>query len=161
MINKVEGNILDRIEKLLIPVLDQMKLEMVDMEYLQDGAYWFLRIYLEKIDGELTLDECAKVSNNISEDVDKIIEDKFFLEVSSPGLERSLKKEKDFLRFVGEKIKVILRHKVEDSRNWTGKLEKYEDSIIYLNVDGKTLTIPFEEIKKANIVFEFKDNKDN
>ena len=161
MINKVEGNILDRIEKLLIPVLDQMKLEMVDMEYIQDGAYWFLRIYLEKIDGEITLDECAKVSNNISEDVDKIIEDKFFLEVSSPGLERSLKKEKDFLRFVGEKIKVILRHKIEDSRNWTGKLEKYEESTIYLNVDGKTLTIPFEEIKKANIVFEFKDNKDN
>ena len=161
MINKVEGNILDKIEKLLIPVLDQMELEMVDIEYIQDGAYWFLRIYLEKIDGEITLDECAKVSNNISEDVDKIIEDKFFLEISSPGLERSLKKEKDFLRFVGEKIKVILRHKIEDSRNWTGKLEKYEESTIYLNVDGKTLTIPFEEIKKANIVFEFKDNKDN
>lgn len=161
MINKVEGNILDKVEKLLIPVLDQMELEMVDIEYIQDGAYWFLRIYLEKIDGEITLDECAKVSNNISEDVDKIIEDKFFLEISSPGLERPLKKEKDFLRFVGEKIKVILRHKIEDSRNWTGKLEKYEESTIYLNVDGKTLTIPFEEIKKANIVFEFKDNKDN
>jgi len=158
MVNKVEEKILSKIEKLLIPILEPMELETVDIEYIQDGAYWFLRIYLEKINGEITLDECAKVSNNISEDVDKIIEDKFFLEVSSPGLERSLKKEKDFLRFVGEKIKVILKHKIENSRNWTGILEKYEGSIVYLNNEKQILEIPFEEIKKANIVFEFKDN---
>ena len=160
MVNKVDEKLLVKVEKLLVPVLEPMELEMVDMEYIQDGAYWFLRIYLEKIGGEITLDECAKVSGSISEDIDKMIEDKFFLEVSSPGLERSLKKEKDFVRFVGEKIKVILRHKVEESRNWTGRLEKYEGSVVYLNTEKKTLEIPFEEIKKANIVFEFKDNRD-
>ncbi|MEI6856382.1 ribosome maturation factor RimP [Psychrilyobacter sp.] len=157
MAKKVDEKLLERVEKLLAPVLEPIELELVDMEYIQDGAYWFLRIYLEKIDGKITLDECAKVSNSISEDVDRMIEDKFFLEVSSPGLERPLKKEKDFVRFTGEKIKVILRHKVEDSRNWTGKLEKCEESMIYLNTEEKTLEIPFEEIKKANIVFEFKD----
>lgn len=160
MVKKVEEKLLDKVEKLLLPVLEPMELELVDMEYLQDGAYWFLRIYLEKIGGEITLDECAKVSNGISEDVDKMIEDKFFLEVSSPGLERPLKKEKDFVRFAGEKIKVILKRKVEDSRNWTGKLEKCEESVVYLNTEKKTLEIPFGEIKKANIVFEFKDNRD-
>lgn len=157
MVKKVDEKLLDKVEKLLIPVIEPMELDIVDMEYIQDGAYWFLRIYLEKIGGEITLDECAKVSNSVSEDVDKMIEDKFFLEVSSPGLERPLKKEKDFARFTGEKIKVILKHKIEDSRNWTGKLERFEESVVYLNTEEKTLEIPFEEIKKANIVFEFKD----
>jgi len=157
MAKQVDERLLEKVEKLLTPVLKPIELELVDMEYTQDGAYWFLRIYLEKIDGEISLDECAKVSNSISEDVDKMIEDKFFLEVSSPGLERPLKKEKDFVRFAGEKIKVILKRKLEDSRNWTGKLEKVEESVVYLNTEEKTLEIPFEDIKKANIVFEFKD----
>jgi ribosome maturation factor RimP len=105
MAKQSNEKILERVEKLLIPVIEPMDLELVDMEYLQDGAYWFLRIYLEKLNSEITLDECAKVSNSISEDVDKLIEDKFFLEVSSPGLERPLKKENDFIRFNGEKNK--------------------------------------------------------
>ena len=157
MVKKMDEKSLEKVEKLLIQVLEAMKLELVDIEYVQDGAYWFLRVYLEKIDGEITLDECAKVSNSISEDVDKMIEDKFFLEVSSPGLERPLKKENDFVRFAGEKIKVILKHKLENSRNWTGKLEKIQESVVYLNTKEKTLEIPFKEIKKANIVFEFRD----
>jgi ribosome maturation factor RimP len=155
MAKQSNEKILERVEKLLIPVIEPMDLELVDMEYLQDGAYWFLRIYLEKINGEISLDECATVSNSISEDVDLLIEDKFFLEVSSPGLERPLRKESDFTRFAGEKIKVILKHKLEDSRNWTGILEKCENSVIYLIVEEKTLEIPFNEVKKANIVFEF------
>ena len=155
MAKQSNEKILERVEKLLIPVIEPMDLELVDMEYLQDGAYWFLRIYLEKINGEISLDECATVSNSISEDVDLLIEDKFFLEVSSPGLERPLRKESDFTRFAGEKIKVILKHKLEDSRNWTGILEKCENSVIYLIVEEKTLEIPFNEVKKANVVFEF------
>jgi len=155
MAKQKNEELLKKVESLLFPVIEPMELELVDMEYLQDGAYWFLRIYLEKIDGEISLDECATVSNSISEDVDILIEDKFFLEISSPGLERPLKKEKDFTRFSGEKIKVILKHKIDDSRNWTGMLEKFENSVIFLNVGEKTLEIPFDEVKKANIVFEF------
>ena len=155
MAKQKNEELLKKVESLLFPVIEPMELELVDMEYLQDGAYWFLRIYLEKIDGEISLDECATVSNSISEDVDILIEDKFFLEISSPGLERPLKKEKDFTRFSGEKIKVILKHKIDDSRNWTGILEKFENSVIFLNVGEKTLEIPFDEVKKANIVFEF------
>jgi ribosome maturation factor RimP len=156
MAKQTNENLLEKVETLLMPVIDPMSLELVDMEYLQDGAYWFLRIYLEKIGGEITLDECATVSNSISERVDLMITDKFFLEVSSPGLERPLRKESDFSRFAGEKVKVILKHKLDDSRNWTGILEKCEDSVVYLTTDDeKTLEIPFKEIKKANIVFEF------
>ncbi len=157
MAKKTDEKLLESVEKLLHPVIDPMKLELVDLEYIQDGGYWFLRIYLESLEREITLDECATVSNSISEDVDKLIKDKFFLEVSSPGLERALKKEKDFIRFVGSKIKVILKHKVEDSRNWTGILEKYENEKIHLETSEKTLEILFSEVKKANIVFEFDD----
>jgi len=155
MMKNDNSKLIEKVEVLLDPILEKMELDLVDIDYTQDGAYWFLRVYLEKIGDQITLDECAKVSHEISEDVDQMIEDKFFLEISSPGLERPLKKEKDFERFVGKKIKVILKHKLEGSRNWSGKLEKYENSVIYLVVDEKTLEIPFVEVKKANIVFEF------
>jgi len=112
---------------------------------------------VEKENDEISLDDCAKVSNRIDEDVDGLVPEKFFLEVSSPGIERPLKKETDYTRFTGQKARLILKHKMDDSRNWTGVIEKYEDSIIYLDVKDKVLEIPYSEVKKANLVFEFED----
>jgi len=154
---KNDPKLLTRVEEIVTPVLEKLGLELVDVEYIQDGAYWFLRVYIERLNGEISLDDCAKVSHEIEEIVDSIIKDKFFLEVSSPGLERPLKKERDFERFSGKKIKVILKQKINDSRNWTGLLEKFENKTIYLNVGSETFEIPYSEIKKANLVFEFED----
>lgn len=151
-------------EKLVLRVEDTIKqdvlslgLELVDVEYIQDGAYFYLRIYVEKAEGEISLEDCAGLSNAIEDKVDAVIEDKFFLEVSSPGLERPLKKEKDFIRFTGEKVKLILKNKIDDSRNIAGILTKFEDSKIYLDVEGNVHQINFDDIKKANLVFEFND----
>ncbi len=129
-------------------------LELVDVEYIQDGGYYFLRIYIDKEDG-INLDDCEILSKAIEEDIDKIIEDKFFLEVSSPGLERPLKKEKDFIRFKGEKAEIKLKHKMEDTKKIKGVIEKIENDELYIKVDEETVKIPFIEIKKANLVFEF------
>ena len=106
-------NVVGEVEKIIAPHINEMNLELVDVEYIQDGAYFYLRIYIEKIDGEVSLEDCASFSNLIEEKVDALIEDKFFLEVSSPGLERPLKKEKDFERFVGKKIKIISKNKIQ------------------------------------------------
>lgn len=148
--------LLEKVEKLVLPVTNELELVLVDIEYLQDGGYWYLRIYVEKEDGEISLDDCAKVSNRIDEDVDLLTKEKFFLEVSSPGVERPLKSEKDYVRFAGQKARLILKHKMDDSRNWTGVIEKYEDDVIYLRVEEeKVLEIPYSEVKKSNLVFEF------
>jgi ribosome maturation factor RimP len=150
--------IVQKAEKIIIPYAKDLGLDLVDVEYLQDGAYMYLRVYVEKEEGDITLEECATLSNAIEDQVDAIIKDKFFLEVSSPGLERPLKKEKDFKRFVGSKVKLILKHKIEDSRNHTGVLKAFEESVITLLVDEeKELNIPYNEVKKANLVFDFED----
>ena len=149
--------IAEKVENLIMPNVSELGLELVDVEYIQDGAYFFLRVYVEKLEGDISLEDCAALSNAIEERVDAVIEDKFFLEVSSPGLERPLKKIEDYERFKGEKAKLLLKNKIDDTRNIVGYLVKAENGIIYLEIDGLIHEINFEEIKKANRVFEFND----
>ena len=149
--------IAEKVENLIMPNVSELGLELVDVEYIQDGAYFFLRVYVEKLEGDISLEDCAALSNAIEERVDAVIEDKFFLEVSSPGLERPLKKIEDYERFKGEKAKLLLKNKIDDTRNIVGYLVKAENGIIYLDIDGLIHEINFEEIKKANLVFEIND----
>ena len=133
-----------------------MGLSLVDIEYMQDGGYWYVRIYVENLNGEITLEECAAISGKIDEDVDKLIEQRFFLEVSSPGIQRPLKKIEDFIRFKGEKIKVSLKHKINDKKSFEGIITECKDNIIFLEIEEENIVeIPFSEVKKANIIYEF------
>ena len=149
--------IAEKVENLIMPNVSELGLELVDVEYIQDGAYFFLRVYVEKLEGEVGLEDCAALSNAIEDRVDAIIEDKFFLEVSSPGLERPLKKIADYERFNGKKVKLLLKSKIENTRNIVGYLVKTENGIVYLDIDGLIHEISFDEIKKANLVFDFND----
>ncbi|MEG0068572.1 MAG: ribosome maturation factor RimP [Cetobacterium sp.] len=145
------------IEKVVLPAVEKRGLDLVDLEYIQEGGYLYVRVFIEKEDGDITLEDCGGLSNDIDEKVDALITHKFFLEVSSPGVERPLKKEKDFIRFIGETIKVSLKHKLNDNKNFEGVLENFQDETLFLNVKGEVLEIPFKEIKKSNIVFDFSD----
>ena len=90
----------EKITKVVIPFAEELELDIVDVEYLQDGGYWFVRIYIENKNGaDVDLDECEKLSRSVDGLIDGIIDEKFFLEISSPGLERPLKKESDYVRF--------------------------------------------------------------
>ena len=129
--------IAEKVENLIMPNVSELGLELVDVEYIQDGAYFFLRVYVEKLEGDISLEDCAALSNAIEERVDAVIEDKFFLEVSSPGLERPLKKIEDYERFKGEKAKLLLKNKIDDTRNIVGYLVKAENGIIYLEKIGR------------------------
>lgn len=151
-------NILKKIETIVTPVVNEMALSLVDIEYLQDGGYWYVRIYVENLKGDITLEDCAAISNKIDEDIDKLIEQRFFLEVSSPGIERPLKKIEDYIRFKGEKAKLNLKHKVDENKNFEGIIADCRDSIIYLEInDEKVMEIPFSEVRKANLVYEFEE----
>lgn len=157
--NNLDTNtIIQKIENIVTPVVQEMNLSLVDVEYLQDGGYWYVRIFIENLNGDITLEDCATVSNKIEDDVDKLIDKKFFLEVSSPGIERPLKKIEDFIRFKNEKIKVSLKHKINENKNYIGLLEECKDNIIFLRVENEiVLEIPFSEIRKANLVYEFEE----
>ena len=150
--------ILKKIENIVTPVAESMNLSLVDIEYLQDGGYWYVRIYVEKENEDITLEDCAALSNKIDEDIDKLIDQRFFLEVSSPGIERPLKKIADYIKFKGEKAKLSLKHKVNDNKNFEGIIVDCKDNIIFLEIkEQEIMEIPFSEIRKANLVYEFEE----
>ena len=148
--------ILDKFEKEIQEHLDSLNLELSDLEYVQEGGYNYLRVYVEKKDGTTSLDDCIELSSKIDDLADKLINKKFYLEVSTPGVERKLKKEKNFLRFTGEKIKVYSKSRIEEKKTFEGKLEKFENDTIFLNDIniGKIVEIPLSKLKKANLIYE-------
>lgn len=153
-----DEKIVEKIEKIVTPVLENMDLSLVDIEYMQDGGYWYVRIFVENLAGDITLEDCATISNKIEDDVDALIDKKFFLEVSSPGIERPLKKIDDFIRFKDNKAKLSLKHKIDDNKNFIGFIRDCKENIIFLELeDNSILEIPFKEIRKANLVYEFND----
>lgn len=145
------------IEKIVLPAIEKRGLELVDLEYVQEGGYLYVRIFIEKNGEDVTLEDCGNLSYDVDEKIDSLIPHKFFLEVSSPGIERPLKKEKDFIRFSGEKISVSLKHKIDNIKNYEGFLEKFENETVFLKLDDRVLEIPFKEIRKAHIIFDFSD----
>ena len=150
------GKILNEFEKKIELHLKEMNLELADVEYVRDGGYNYLRVYVEKEEGVTTLDDCIDFSRKIDGIADELIDEKFFLEVSTPGIERKLKKEKDFVRFTGEKINVHTKSNIEGTKKFIGKLEKFENSTIFISDVKleKVVQIPLEKLKKANLVYE-------
>ena len=148
--------ILNEFEKKIELHLKEMKLELADVEYVRDGGYNYLRVYVEKEEGVTTLDDCIDFSRKIDGIADELIDEKFFLEVSTPGIERKLKREKDFVRFTGEKINVHTKSNIEGTKKFIGKLEKFENNTIFISDVKleKIVQIPLEKLKKANLVYE-------
>ena len=148
--------ILNEFEKKIEQHLKEMNLELADLEYVRDGGYNYLRVYVEKLDGTTTLDDCIGFSREIDGIADDLIEEKFFLEVSTPGVERRLRKPKDFVRFSGERINVQAKSNIEGAKKFIGKLEKFENDTVFLLDDKleKIVEIPLSKLKKANLIYE-------
>lgn len=146
---------LEKFEENISTYVKELDLELADVEYVSEGGYNYLRVYVEKKDGDTSLDDCVALSRRIDTLADEIIKEKFFLEVSTPGLDRKLKKEKDFIRFVGEKVKIYTRSQVEGRKAFEGLIEKYEDGVIFLLEEtGKTVKIPLSKLRKSNLIYE-------
>jgi len=147
-----------QVSDLIEPILSEMGLELIDVEYLSDRGRWVLRIYMDK-DGGITLDDCAMVSGELGDliDIKNFIEHEYVLEVSSPGLNRPLKKEADFIRVIGKRIKVKTRTPVEGRRNFTGILKDFRDQKLIIEYEGGLVILAWTDIEKANLVYEFND----
>lgn len=121
------------VAELALPIAAEAGCELVDVEFLKEGGDWFLRIYIDK-PGGISLDDCEKVSRAVNSILDEKdpIPHAFYLEVSSPGLERQLKKPKDFEKALGQLVEIKLFKAVDNSKRYEGELTAY---------DGKSLTI--------------------
>jgi len=145
-----------KMTRLIEPILDEMGFELVDVEYLSEHGRMVLRIYVDK-EGGITLDECARVSRDVGDviDIKNFSHHEYVLEVSSPGLNRPLKKEKDFLRAIGKKVKIRMNIPIKGRRRFTGYLTKIEHGNLYLEIDDHLFVLLRQGIEKANLVYEF------
>jgi ribosome maturation factor RimP len=149
--------ILSKIEAIAERVAEPEGIEIVEIELKGGGKNRFLRISIDKPEG-VTHGDCELISHQVGTilDVEDVVPGAYTLEVSSPGVERKLQKYKDFERFIGKKIKAILREPVENSRRWEGTLASCADGLINLEVaEGKTIQFPFDQVEKANLKFEW------
>ena len=137
--------------------LPEFGMEMVDVEFRFERGRWTLRVYIDK-EGGVTIDDCASVSRELGDlvEAENIIDHPYVLEVSSPGLDRPLRKQQDFIRSIGKLIKVEMARPVNKRKNFTGRLAHVEDGTVRLQVDDAGLfELHIDEIKRARIKYEF------
>jgi ribosome maturation factor RimP len=156
------SSVVETITELVTPIVEKQNFELVDVEFVKEGKSWFLRVFIDK-DGGIDIEECALVSEQLSERLDTIepdpIPQAYFLEVSSPGAERPLKKESDYQQAVGEYIHISLYQAVDGEKQYEGILESLTDEELTLKVKIKTrvkdFTFERKNIAKARLAIQF------
>ncbi len=147
----------ERTEQLVTPIIEQNNFELVDVEYTKEAGSWYLRIYIDK-EGGITIDDCELISRALSELLDKndFIEDSYILEVSSPGLGRPLKKEKDFQRSLGEEVEIRLFRAIDKQKEYIGALASYDKDTVTIELeDMSSMTIERKNIALIRLAFDF------
>ncbi len=146
----------ERTEALVLPIIEEHHFELVDVEYVKEGADWYLRVYADK-EGGINIDDCVLISRALEAklDAEDFIEDAYILEVSSPGLGRPLKKEKDYLRSIGKSIDIKLYQAKEKQKEFTGILKEYSSDHIILTIDEEDVTFETKGIAMARLSLDF------
>lgn len=144
------------LQEMLQGAVEDLGCELWGIECQRAGRFMTVRLFIDK-EGGVTVDDCADVSRQVSAilDVEDPIADKYNLEVSSPGLDRPLFTLLQFERYIGQDIEVHLRIPVMERRKWQGKLERIENDMVTLIVDGQEQVLVFGNIQKANVVAKF------
>lgn len=134
------------------PLLTNMEMELVEIQFRREGHGWVLRLFIDR-EGGVTIDDCAAVSREIGAylEVEDLIDHAYHLEVSSPGLERPLKKRDDFIRFIGKLARIKLREPVAGQRVLVGALRGMEGNSVVLALDKETVQIDMGNISKARL----------
>ncbi|WP_339231101.1 ribosome maturation factor RimP [Oceanobacillus sp. FSL K6-2867] len=152
----MSSHVIKTTEELVLPIVEEKNLELVDIEYVKEGKNWFLRVYIDKAGG-IDIAECGEVSEQLSEKLDKAdpIKEAYFLEVSSPGVERPLKTTEDFEKNIEKNVYVKLYEPIEGEKQYEGILKAFHDNIATIEYKVKTrkkqVEIPFDKIAKARL----------
>lgn len=146
-----------RTEELIMPVIVENNFELVDVEFVKEGSNWYLRLYVDK-EGGININDCELVSRAMSDILDKedYIEESYILEVSSPGLGRPLKKEKDFVRSTGKEVEIRLYKAVEKQKEFTGILKDFDKNSVTIELEnGEDKTFNRNDIALIRLAFDF------
>ncbi|MCB7520997.1 ribosome maturation factor RimP [[Clostridium] hylemonae] len=144
-------------EEILLPIVEEYGFELVDVEYVKEGSTWYLRAYIDK-PGGINIDDCEKVSRRLSDILDEkdYIDDAYIMEVSSPGLGRPLKKEKDFKRSLGEEVEIRTYRMMDKQKEFFGILKEYDDSTVTIMQEDETFkTFAKSDIALIRLAFDF------
>ena len=144
-------------ESLILPILEEMNFELVDIEYVREGSVWYLRAYIDK-EGGITINDCEAVARRMNDllDQEDFIPDSYTFEVSSPGLGRPLKKEKDYIRNMGKKIEIRTYRSIDRCKEFYGILKAYDkDSVTIADEDDKTTTFMKADIALIRQAIDF------
>lgn len=146
-------SVIEDIEKQIQPVVESEKMELVDIQYATESGRKVLRVFLDK-EGGIKLRDCEDMSGKISAVIDqsKLMPESFVLEISSPGLDRVLKKEKDFIRYTGRKARITVGKPIDGQRNFSGTILAAGGGTVTIDdVTGKKATLQIDSIVKARL----------
>jgi len=152
------SDVVEQIRRILDPILESMGLSLWELEFLKQGPQWLLRIYIDREAGGVTLSDCETVSRDLSAalDVEDSIPHAYTLEVSSPGLDRTLTKPEHFIRFIGSMVKIKTYQPVDGQKVFRGKLLGFFDDTVKAELEsGTVLDFPLANIAKASLEVEF------
>ena len=144
-------------ESLILPIVERMEFELVDVEYVKEGSTWYLRAYIDK-EGGITVNECADVAREMNVLLDELdfIPDSYIFEVSSPGLGRPLKKEKDYIRKMGKKLEIRTYRAINRSKEFYGLLKAYDDKTVTIETeDGEDMVFEKTDIALIRQAIDF------
>ncbi len=154
------SKVIEVVEQIVEPIVNDLNLELVDIEYVKEGKSWFLRVFIDKDQG-IDIEECGMVSEKLSEKLDELdpIPYNYFLEVSSPGAERPLKKQKDYEKAVGKNVHIKTYEPIDGEKIFEGVLTNFTGDTVTVEVKiktrKKTIEIPFEKVASARLAVTF------
>ncbi|MCM3742870.1 ribosome maturation factor RimP [Sporosarcina luteola] len=155
------SKITEEVEKLVSPIVNDLTLELVDVEFVKEGRDWFLRVYIDTPEGNIDIEQCALVSERLSEELDRTdpIPQNYFLEVSSPGAERPLKREEDFVKAIGQYVFIKTYEPINGMKEFEGYLLSYGPDAAEVEIRIKTrklqVVIDKEKIAFARLAIDF------
>ena len=146
-----------RTEELITPILEENHFELVDVEYVKEGGTWYLRAYIDK-EGGITVNDCEAVAREMNEILDKedFVEDSYVFEVSSPGLGRPLKKEKDYVRSMGKEVEIRTYRAINREKEFYGILSAYDENTVTIKTEDETeMMFEKSDIALIRLAFDF------
>jgi ribosome maturation factor RimP len=144
------------VQEIVEPFLENDGFELVDIEYVKESGSWFLRVFVDK-EGGIDIDDCGRISEYLSSKLDEAdpIAEPYFLEVSSPGAERPLRKPKDFYRSIHEHVFLTTYEAVNGMKEFEGTLISYDEKTLVIEIKNKKLELPVEKVASARLAIVF------
>ncbi|MCY0876364.1 MAG: ribosome maturation factor RimP [Firmicutes bacterium] len=153
----MKPKVTDLVEEMVNPILSRLGLLLVEVEYKKEGANWMLRVFIDRADGAVDLDDCAIVSENLSVALDERdpIPNAYFLEVSSAGAERPLKRPQDFERSIGKRVNVSFYEPIDGHKVIEGTLLSYGEGELSIAGEKEAFSVPLDKIAGARLAIEW------